>query len=87
MLLHDHLDGGPRPGTVIDLARETGYGALPETRSSGLDGGGPARTWTAPGRSWIGGTSGGHLHRTAASQAGTSPYGAIPTLEILRAGP
>jgi adenosine deaminase len=30
VLLHDHLDGGLRPGTVVDLARETGYGALPE---------------------------------------------------------
>src|SRR6478752_6966995 len=30
VLLHDHLDGGLRPGTIIDLARETGYEALPE---------------------------------------------------------
>ncbi len=29
VLLHDHLDGGLRPSTVIDLARETGYDALP----------------------------------------------------------
>jgi len=28
-LLHDHLDGGLRPATVIDLARETGYDGLP----------------------------------------------------------
>jgi adenosine deaminase len=28
-LLHDHLDGGLRPATVIDLAREYGYTALP----------------------------------------------------------
>ena len=28
-LLHDHLDGGLRPATVIDLAREYGYRALP----------------------------------------------------------
>jgi len=28
-LLHDHLDGGLRPATVIDLAREQGYTALP----------------------------------------------------------
>lgn len=27
--LHDHLDGGLRPQTVIDLARECGYTALP----------------------------------------------------------
>jgi adenosine deaminase len=29
VLLHDHLDGGLRPATVIELARETGYDALP----------------------------------------------------------
>ncbi|GAA3961269.1 adenosine deaminase [Gordonia caeni] len=29
VLLHDHLDGGLRPGTVLDLARETGYDKLP----------------------------------------------------------
>ncbi|KRC95724.1 MULTISPECIES: adenosine deaminase [unclassified Streptomyces] len=31
VLLHDHLDGGLRPGTIVDLARETGYSRLPET--------------------------------------------------------
>jgi adenosine deaminase len=29
VLLHDHLDGGLRPATVIELARETGYADLP----------------------------------------------------------
>ncbi|HJZ09852.1 MAG TPA: adenosine deaminase, partial [Trebonia sp.] len=29
VLLHDHLDGGLRPETVIELARETGYDGLP----------------------------------------------------------
>jgi len=29
VLLHDHLDGGLRPQTVIDLADETGYTGLP----------------------------------------------------------
>lgn len=29
ILLHDHLDGGLRPATVIDLAKECGYDALP----------------------------------------------------------
>ena len=29
VLLHDHLDGGLRPATVVDLAAETGYTALP----------------------------------------------------------
>jgi adenosine deaminase len=28
-LLHDHLDGGLRPATVVDLAREFGYDNLP----------------------------------------------------------
>ncbi len=28
-LLHDHLDGGLRPATVVDLAAEHGYDALP----------------------------------------------------------
>jgi adenosine deaminase len=31
VLLHDHLDGGLRPETIIDLAREGGYGGLPST--------------------------------------------------------
>ena len=29
VLLHDHLDGGLRPQTVIDLADDTGYADLP----------------------------------------------------------
>lgn len=29
VLLHDHLDGGLRPATVIELARECGYAKLP----------------------------------------------------------
>ncbi|MFL5777548.1 MAG: adenosine deaminase [Chloroflexota bacterium] len=28
-LLHDHLDGGLRPATIVDLAREFGYDGLP----------------------------------------------------------
>jgi adenosine deaminase len=31
VLLHDHLDGGLRPGTIVDIALATGYDALPET--------------------------------------------------------
>ena len=31
VILHDHLDGGLRPATVVDLAGETGYAALPTT--------------------------------------------------------
>jgi len=31
VLLHDHLDGGLRPATVIELAQEHGYQALPTT--------------------------------------------------------
>ena len=29
ILLHDHLDGGLRPSTILELARETGYDELP----------------------------------------------------------
>jgi adenosine deaminase len=29
VLLHDHLDGGLRPATIVELARETGYDGLP----------------------------------------------------------
>ena len=31
VLLHDHLDGGLRPRSVIELAQEQGYGKLPTT--------------------------------------------------------
>jgi len=31
VLLHDHLDGGLRPGTVVELAAEFGYRGLPST--------------------------------------------------------
>jgi len=31
VLLHDHLDGGLRPGTIVELAREQKYGGLPTT--------------------------------------------------------
>jgi adenosine deaminase len=31
VLLHDHLDGGLRPATVVELAAATGYAALPTT--------------------------------------------------------
>lgn len=30
VLLHDHLDGGLRPGTIVELAHQTGYPGLPE---------------------------------------------------------
>ncbi len=36
VLLHDHLDGGLRPATVVDLARESGYGGLPTTDADEL---------------------------------------------------
>ncbi|WP_030687446.1 adenosine deaminase [Streptomyces globisporus] len=36
VLLHDHLDGGLRPGTIIELAREQGYEQLPETEPDKL---------------------------------------------------
>ncbi|MFB7711423.1 adenosine deaminase [Streptomyces sp. NPDC056105] len=31
VLLHDHLDGGLRPGTIVELALQQGYENLPET--------------------------------------------------------
>jgi len=31
VLLHDHLDGGLRPRTVVELARDGGYAGLPTT--------------------------------------------------------
>ncbi|MGW0395426.1 adenosine deaminase [Streptomyces sp. NPDC003042] len=36
VLLHDHLDGGLRPGTIIELARAVGYENLPETDADKL---------------------------------------------------
>ncbi|MET8142234.1 adenosine deaminase [Sphaerisporangium sp. NPDC005288] len=36
VLLHDHLDGGLRPQTIIDLARETGYDRLPSKDADNL---------------------------------------------------
>jgi adenosine deaminase len=37
VLLHDHLDGGVRPDTIIELAREAGYEGLPATDPGELD--------------------------------------------------
>jgi adenosine deaminase len=36
VLLHDHLDGGLRPQTVLDLAAESGYKDLPATDAQAL---------------------------------------------------
>ncbi len=36
VLLHDHLDGGLRPQTIVDLADEAGYTALPEQDADAL---------------------------------------------------
>src|SRR5438552_15105851 len=36
VLLHEHLDGGLRPQTIIDLARDTGYTKLPTTDAGHL---------------------------------------------------
>ena len=38
VLLHDHLDGGVRPRTVVELAAETGYDGLPTTDVEALSG-------------------------------------------------
>ncbi|MBJ7337375.1 adenosine deaminase [Mycolicibacterium sp.] len=35
-LLHDHLDGGLRPSTVVELAEQFGYDGLPTTDVEGL---------------------------------------------------
>ncbi|KGN29801.1 adenosine deaminase [Knoellia sinensis KCTC 19936] len=35
-LLHDHLDGGLRPQTIIDLANESGYAGLPASDADAL---------------------------------------------------
>jgi adenosine deaminase len=36
VLLHDHLDGGLRPATIVELAAETGYRDLPSTDAGEL---------------------------------------------------
>ena len=36
-LLHDHLDGGLRPDTIVDLARRCGYDGLPADRPAELE--------------------------------------------------
>ena len=36
VLLHDHLDGGLRPETIVELAAETGYDGLPTTDPDAL---------------------------------------------------
>jgi adenosine deaminase len=35
-LLHDHLDGGLRPQTIVEIADEIGYAALPTTDATAL---------------------------------------------------
>lgn len=35
-LLHDHLDGGLRPATIIEIAEQVGYGDLPATDEAAL---------------------------------------------------
>ncbi|MCX5142445.1 MULTISPECIES: adenosine deaminase [unclassified Streptomyces] len=36
VLLHDHLDGGLRPGTIVELAAANGYDGLPESDADKL---------------------------------------------------
>ncbi len=36
VLLHDHLDGGLRPATIVELARDIGYNDLPSTDPEAL---------------------------------------------------
>ena len=37
VLLHDHLDGGLRAATIVELADQTGYTGLPTTDPDELD--------------------------------------------------
>jgi adenosine deaminase len=37
VLLHDHLDGGLRPQTIVELAAKTGYEGLPTTDPAALE--------------------------------------------------
>src|SRR5438093_3227271 len=37
VLLHDHLDGGLRPQTAIELARDQRYDALPTSDAAALE--------------------------------------------------
>ncbi len=37
VLLHDHLDGGLRPATLVELARDTGYQGLPTSDPAELE--------------------------------------------------
>ena len=54
VLLHDHLDGGLRPATVIELARDGGYEGLPTTDPGELAPGSAAapiaRAWSSTSR-------------------------------------
>src|SRR6059058_5917263 len=36
VLLHDHLDGGLRPATIVELAEASGYAGLPESGTEPL---------------------------------------------------
>ena len=36
VVLHDHLDGGLRPETIIDLAKDIGYNKLPTDNAKEL---------------------------------------------------
>ncbi len=35
-LLHDHLDGGLRPATIVEIAHEIGYDGLPADNADDL---------------------------------------------------
>jgi adenosine deaminase len=64
VLLHEHLDGGLRPETVLELAAENGYDALPTKDPEEL------RAWfvvDAPGSDLVGYLS-GFAHTTAVMQ-------------------
>ena len=70
VLLHDHLDGGMRPETIIELARDSGYDALPSTDPDAL------------GRWFVEAASSGSLERYLETFAHT--VGVTQTADALR---
>ena len=70
VLLHDHLDGGLRPGTIIELAAADGYDGLPSTDPDEL------RAW------FVEAASSGSLERYLETFAHT--VGVTQTAEALR---
>ena len=75
VLLHDHLDGGLRPQTVIELAREIGYRELPTTDPDELRAGSPR----APTASRSSSTSRASATRWRSCRPATRSSGSAPS--------